>query len=184
MSLSGLARFARLIQPYRLAATARLVVPLIVLGCTSPHHDRNVQVEAVSEEGIAVQTGKITIPVRAFMDVYYPVPFASPPSLKVSDRWGNCKIIIQAANHFRILSFSDSPLTVEWTARGPKGVPPPPAVMAPPIVTPQPVTPTSMQTLAPVPVTRPSPPSMPSQVPGLPAEPEPITSSSPLPAVR
>jgi hypothetical protein len=68
------------------------------------------------------QSGKVCLKRGEVQDVYYPIPYASPPNLELD--WMDadaCEILDQKADHFRIVINKGScPFGVTWKARGVK----------------------------------------------------------------
>jgi hypothetical protein len=93
------------------------------------------------EHGTFTQTGSVGVQKGQEIEVYYPVPFASPPNLQIDDMWNTHVVIEQTATHFRIRN--DTPIrqvfggaSVDWTARGirdPATVPAIPAASVAPV---------------------------------------------------
>lgn len=89
----------------------------ISLGGWRQHEDPNV----------LKQTGSVSIPRGEIREVYYPVPYPSPPNLEIDDSFHHYTILEQKADHFRIRNDNGS-WHVTWTARG---VRVPPAIVTP-----------------------------------------------------
>ena len=84
-----------------------------------------------------VQTRKLVLQPGQELDVYYPVPYASPPNLEIEDTWRSCVVIDQKPDHFRIRSDSRFGQVfgedVKWTARGIRAATPIAVSVQPPI---------------------------------------------------
>ena len=102
-----------------------VVFVAICLGCMSI----GGRTEIVNRDDRASsQTGKANVPGGQQLDVYYPVPYATPPNLEIADEF---VIVEQKADHFRVKNTSTFSRTVNWTARGvPIVIPGQPAVIA------------------------------------------------------
>src|SRR5262249_22617919 len=91
---------------------------------------------ATSSDGCLTQSGSVTIPPGAEQDVYFPIPYASPPNLALGDWPEGCVLIEQKADHFRIRNMHRGGLgaaEVDWTAKGVRGpAPVVPVVFSPP----------------------------------------------------
>jgi hypothetical protein len=162
MPALGLSRFAERMLSRPVGAVAGAAIGLILLGCMSISLDgRPIRIEHFTEDGITCHRGTVHVPANADADVYYPLPFASKPNLELTDPFGNCEIVLQREDCFRVHNTSCISTTAKWKARGPKLAPPEPD--ASPIVGP------------PAPVDAP-PPECPSEpIPPLPAKPVPTT---------
>ena len=98
------------------------LVVLIFLGCMSLSFGERAP-EAAPDCSPLVQKGEVTVPVGAEQDVYYPIPYASPPNLTIHEPFLDCVIVDQKPDHFRIRNERKGILlggcpAVEWTARG------------------------------------------------------------------
>jgi len=71
-------------------------------------------------DGVLEQEGVVTVPRGVAQDVYYPVPYISPPNLTVDSPFQNCVVISQKADHFRVQNASgnSTPLDAHWRAKG------------------------------------------------------------------
>jgi hypothetical protein len=146
--LDSLSR-ALLSRPAGVAAGS--VTLLILLGCMSiTLGGRTVSYENVTAEGITTFEGEAHVAGNSCQDVYYPAPFAGRPNLDVTDAWGDCAVIDQRNDFFRLQNTSAFARTARWKARGVRATPAPPPVLAP--------------------APDPAPPA-----PGLPPEPAPVT---------
>jgi hypothetical protein len=92
---------------------AGLVLLAIILGCMSGHtewiHD---------EDGAFAQSGSVSIPANHEQDVYYPVPYHSPPNLTLEDTWNGCVVRGQWPDHFRVKNSGLFSSELTWKARG------------------------------------------------------------------
>jgi hypothetical protein len=134
-----------------LAAVTLLV---ILLGCMSISIGKFGSSPPPEDDGMLCQGGEVELALAAERDVYYPVPYPSPPHLDISDPFGKCELVEQKPDHFRVRStFEKSalggPFTLKWKAKGLKMPPPAP----PPGPAPLPA--------EPVPVDHPEPPGKP-----------------------
>jgi len=120
----------------------------IVLGCMSLSIGERHEVVA-SEDGISSQSGEVKVPGGQELDVYYPVPFASPPNLTVTSTWDDAVMVDQQADHFRVKNPGAFSERMRWEARGLKARPP--AVVVPVPAT-SPATPSSPPTAPPMPI--------------------------------
>jgi hypothetical protein len=70
-----------------------------------------------------IQEGKVMVPLNADREVFYPIPFASPPNLVLEGNadWNIVKLKAQKADHFIIrqdaVPFGRTP-EVRWRAEG------------------------------------------------------------------
>jgi hypothetical protein len=118
----------------------------LFLGCMSLSiGDRN------NDADVLDQSGKVCLKRGEVQDVYYPIPYASPPNLEVD--WMDadaCEILEQRADHFRIvMKAGTSPFGVKWKARGVKA----------PVVVPAAASPCPPPTEAPPPAALPAEPA-------------------------
>jgi hypothetical protein len=90
----------------------------IVLGCM------NIQLgggTVATEDALTFsQRGSISASAGQEVDVYYPVPYASPPNLVIEDFTHNYSIIDQKSDHFRVRNNGLFAPSCDWTARGVK----------------------------------------------------------------
>jgi hypothetical protein len=156
------------------ARAACCLAASVACGCMTPGQAHKDAAADNTDPTISVQSGTISVPAGVFLDVYYSTPFASAPTLKLTEHWGRCLIVVQTPNHFRVLNSSDKDVTARWQAQGVKAL-----AASAPAIRPAPV-------IAPVRLAQPVP--VPSQTPpgvaGLPAEPEPILSPPPTTPAR
>jgi hypothetical protein len=123
-----LARHGLLLR--RLAGIASALAWLaIILGCMSLSiGDRTV----LPDDRLSyAQEGSVRVEIGQELDVYYPVPYASPPNLEIKGP-GSYTIVDQQADHFRVRAKVEGNTIgwegFDWTARGVRVVLPPPAV--------------------------------------------------------
>ena len=178
MFLPRLTRPALRFSVARFLQSTSLLVPAVTIGCMTPSHPpRPAVVESASADVEAAQSGKVVVAAHTFLDVYYPIPYATKPTLVVPDHWGNCVVVIQTPTRFRVLNNSGSELTAEWKARGPKAPVQPAVLLQPQVRTPAPTayppTPASYQPPPSPAAPRVAAPQSPGD--GLPTEPVPIT---------
>jgi hypothetical protein len=69
-------------------------------------------------ESAAHQHGATIVLANDEQDVYYPVPFVSPPNLQVKSAFDDCSIIEQKPDHFRLKNPNMFSREVVWEARG------------------------------------------------------------------
>jgi hypothetical protein len=129
----------------------------MILGCMSfTFGGRQELVGQFDDPSCFRQGGRLTIQAGHEIDVYYAIPYQSPPNLVLDDesagpRLKSCEIREQFPDHFRVRNPGIFPVEVAWTARGMRSMPaPPPTVPAPAILETSP------------------PPQMPMPVPGHP----------------
>src|SRR4051794_15850307 len=89
-----------------------LLALILGFGCGS------IQVSAPPTEDATRQRGKAVVPAGEELDVYYPVPFNSPPNLLVQSTFNDCSIIEQKPDHFRVKNNNPFSREVTWDARG------------------------------------------------------------------
>src|SRR5262249_41121120 len=116
-------------------AVAAGLVLLIILGCGlsiggAPHpgptrrHPSFVANPLADADRVFRQEGKVELHAGEERDVYYPVPYVSPPHLELTETGlitGRCEIVAQQPTHFRVRNTSASNQTAQWKARGVKG---------------------------------------------------------------
>ncbi len=88
--------------------TAFLLLPTLI-GCA---------VVPTTTEDFSRQRGKVAVPPGEELDVYYPVPFASPPNLRTETTFSDCSVIEQKPDHFRIKNPNVFSRDLTWEARG------------------------------------------------------------------
>jgi hypothetical protein len=150
---------------FRLAVcrAACCLAAAVACGCMTPGQPHKDAAADNSDPTISVQSGAISVPAGVFLDVYYTTPFATAPTLKLTEHWGRCMVVAQTPNHFRILNSSDKDVTAKWQAQGPKAL----ASAAPPVRPTPAVSPVKLSQPVPAPAQAPA-------VGGLPPEPEPV----------
>jgi hypothetical protein len=132
-------------------AVAASIMLAIIMGCMSLSMSIGCK---TGPDGTTCQEGKVSVEDGQELDVYYPIPYASPPNLEISGDSESYQIIEQKADHFRIRNQCvNRRYQWNWKARGskcppgaaptvivtppsPPPVPPPPG--GPPIPLPQP----------------------------------------------
>jgi hypothetical protein len=131
---SRLAPFTAVVFSPRVAAVTALATVLIVLGCMC----LNFTCET-NADGTVTQENHIDVPPNMEIEVFYAVPYASPPNLSIDEVHGDCTVTEQKENHFRVRNRNVATArTVNWTARGMPAAatqiirPAPPAVGGPP----------------------------------------------------
>ena len=102
-----------------IAASALAILLVIFLGCVSINIGWPLGESGT--EDVLVQKGTLH-PSDFDQDVFYPIPYASPPNLTIDEPFHRDVLIVeQEADHFRVRYTKDKPLAifgVEWTARG------------------------------------------------------------------
>jgi hypothetical protein len=103
----------------------------IILGCMSLSIGERT---TLPDDRLAyTQEGSVRVEIGQELDVYYPVPYASPPNLEFKGP-GSYTIVDQQADHFRVRAKVESNsigwVACDWTARGVRAVLPPPPVPA------------------------------------------------------
>jgi len=109
------------------AATFLLAV---VLGCMNISFEGRRHIVNNDDQTYS-QTGEMEVPPGQELEVFYPIPFASPPNLVIASSFSQCQMIEQRPDRFRVKNPTGLPHEVTWTARGMKG-PPPGLVVLPP----------------------------------------------------
>src|ERR1700677_3056545 len=86
-----------------------------------------------------IERGVVTLQPAQELDVFYPVPFVSPPNLQVESEFASQTFVVleQKADHFRVRNESSFgfPIKLTWNARGVRQKP---AAAAPPGIAPGP----------------------------------------------
>jgi hypothetical protein len=130
-----------------LARLVVLLLPTVTTGCICLAFGGREQRD--SEEPFT-QNGKVMVQQGQELDVYYPVPYASPPNLQIDDTLNVHVIVDQQADHFRLRNAGFAKASawpgVEWTARGMRAPTPSPATPAPTAAPAQLSPPTATQT--------------------------------------
>jgi hypothetical protein len=114
--------FSRLVATLcsrRGGAVAAVLLLLIVLGCISIGSSSDGD-HSASTDGTCRQQGSLKIEGGEEREVFYPVPYVTPPYLEL-DHTDVCRLVAQHATHFRIHNTDHFQRTVEWKARGVKG---------------------------------------------------------------
>ena len=113
------------------AAAGCAVFIAFALGCMSIQlGGRNEVIQ--TDEVTGLQTGRVDVPPGATQEIYYPVPYQSPPNLTVETFWQDCLIVEQKADHFKLKNPSGMAREVTWKARGLKMATSQPIVTQPP----------------------------------------------------
>ncbi|HEY7157155.1 MAG TPA: hypothetical protein VH575_24590, partial [Gemmataceae bacterium] len=95
-------RLGRVLLSRSVGALAGVVIVLIILGCMSLSFG-GLSIGCKTEpDGTVCQEGKVNLHQGQELDVYYPVPYTSPPNLELSGDADKCEIVEQKADHFRI----------------------------------------------------------------------------------
>ncbi len=104
------------------ACLAAVLLGLTILGCMNfAPFPSQVEIKTTADTpGMLAQDGKIPERPGKEQIVYYPVPYASPPNLTLTDNAKDCDIVEQKENYFRIrfLASAKPQQEVTWTARG------------------------------------------------------------------
>ena len=137
---------------------AALFLLLVIQGCLCLSIG-NRELERL-EDGSFAQEGSVKLRPGCILDVYYPIPFASPPCLTIEGGRLEYDLLEQHADHFRIRSHPAGdcvflrPPEFSWRARGVRATLVP--VPAPPLPTqaPSAIGPPQLLPPAPVPVTK------------------------------
>jgi len=92
---------------------------VIILGCM------NIQLggrTVLQEDSLTLtQQGSIAASSGQEVDVFYPVPYASPPNLVLEDFTHNYTVVDQKPDRFRLRNNGPFTPTCEWTAHGVRG---------------------------------------------------------------
>ena len=135
---------ARLSPRPRLATLAAgVLLCVVVLGCMSISFGGKNLCCTDPQEPFE-QKGEVCLDAQGEIDVYYPLPYVSPPNLTVEAESHKVVVLEQKPDHFRVGGFGK----LTWVARGvrvgPTVVvpvapsPPPPALAGPPPPVPPP----------------------------------------------
>jgi len=89
----------------------------ICLGCMSLNFGGRTEV-MTREDGPGPQGGKVRLACGEELDVYYPLPYVSPPNLETERSSDDVRVVEQRADHFRIQNTSLFSRELTWTARG------------------------------------------------------------------
>ncbi len=82
---------------------------------------------STTQNGTLSHEGTVNIPPDTTVEIVYPAPFATPPTLTIYAWHSDWEVKEQNEKSFRIRNKSQSkPRSVEWKARGVRVVPPPP----------------------------------------------------------
>jgi hypothetical protein len=121
---------------------AAIIIVVIFAGCMSlqlggTHEDvvasaPEMPVSTLPGDGVLEQAGTETVGEgHGVLDVYYPIPYISPPHLSVSSTFDEVKLIEQRRDHFRVRNTGAFARKFDWKATGVKlllaAPPPPPA---------------------------------------------------------
>jgi hypothetical protein len=135
-----------LLASRRAGIVSAIVVVVIFAGCMSLQfggvdtHEEIVtppaetQVSYLPGDGMLEQAGDDTVAGgHSLLDVYYPMPYVSPPHLTVSSPLDEVKVIDQRRDRFRVKNTGLFARRFHWTANGVKvSLNAPPVVLAPP----------------------------------------------------
>ncbi|HEY7428396.1 MAG TPA: hypothetical protein VH682_29455 [Gemmataceae bacterium] len=150
---TGRIRLGRVILSRPVGALAGAATVLIILGCMSLSFG-GLSIGCKTEpDGTVCQEGKVSMHQGQELDVYYPVPYTSPPNLVLNGDADKCEIVEQKADHFRIRCKDPYDATPHWQARGLRC---PPAAITPTVIVnppvPPPVPPPTNNSPVPLPV--------------------------------
>ncbi len=131
------ARSVPRLAPRRAALAAGVLLCLVVLGCMSISFGGKNYCCTDPQEPLE-QKGELCLEAQGEIDVYYPLPYASPPNLTVDGPLHRAVILEQKPDHFRVAGSGK----LKWVARGVRASPPvvvpvapsppPPALAGPP----------------------------------------------------
>jgi hypothetical protein len=119
-----------------LAAAMTLAIVLGSIGCMG--------LDTSGRNATQASEGTVTVPPSSTVEVVYPAPFASPPTLTIYAWHADWKIVDQNEKSFKISNKNASkPRSVEWKARGLRVMQNPPKaetrVISTPLTTGQPI---------------------------------------------
>jgi hypothetical protein len=150
-SSSGRHGHSGLLAQRLVTAGAALICLVVFLGCMSLNF--GTRTEVIQHDDVSyMQTGTATVPGGQEVEVYYPVPYASPPNLVLSSDWDQCVVVQQKQDHFRVKNNRVFATECKWTARGLKVPPPVAPGLGPPVIVPPPVPPPAGLPAEPIPV--------------------------------
>jgi hypothetical protein len=155
----GRRRTVRLLLSRPVGALAAAVLVLIILGCMSLSFG-GLSIGCRSEpDGTLCQEGDVKLLAGQDQEIFYPIPYVSPPNLELSGDVDHCEIIEQKPDHFRIRNPKGATSCPHWRARGLRASVPPPAVFvtAPPAASSGPPTEVPPPTSTPLPPPKPLP---------------------------
>jgi hypothetical protein len=119
---------------------AGLTLLVIALGCMSFSIERPEHVTYVGRDAVLEQKGDVTVHSGEIVDVYYPIPYGSPPNLTIDDSFHHYEVIDQKPGFFRLRNKGGGWPSVKWVARGIRApVQSPPALVpeeTPPVIVP------------------------------------------------
>jgi hypothetical protein len=101
----------------KVTALAAVLVTLVILGCMCLNFGGGGSYS--HDDPVLAQEGSVNVPPNAQLDVFYPIPYGPVPNLNIDDCHGDCSIVEQKENHFRV--FNKNPTktqAVEWKAKG------------------------------------------------------------------
>jgi len=124
-------RFGALVFSRTAGVLAGVLLIVIILGCMSIQIGGKSFHNGLTQDGLFLQEGETTVAAGAEQDVYYSVPFASPPNLELCGLLNDCVLVEQHADHFRVRNPGHFSRDVDWKAKGVKAAPP--SCMAPPL---------------------------------------------------
>jgi hypothetical protein len=117
-------------------ATAGVLTALTFLGCMSISIGKFGSTCTV--DGLVEHGGETEVQAGAEQDVYYPIPYATIPNLKLTGTHSSAFVLVeQREDHFRVKNTSSCCQEVGWKSRGLRAspcAPAPAATPAPPLV--------------------------------------------------
>jgi hypothetical protein len=152
-------RAARMLLSRPVGALAGATFVLIILGCMSLSFG-GLSIGCRSEpDGTLCQEGDLKLLAGQDQEIFYPIPYVSPPNLELSGDVDHCEIVEQKPDHFRIRNPKGATSCPHWRARGLRAAPTPPAVFvtAPPAASYGPPTDVPPPTSTPLPAPKPLP---------------------------
>jgi hypothetical protein len=112
------ARISNILFSPQVAALAAVMVTLVILGCMCLSFGGGGTTTITHEDPTLPQEGSVKVPANSQLDVFYPVPYGAVPNLTIEDSHGDCLIVEQKENHFRIHNKALAAVSVEWKAKG------------------------------------------------------------------
>jgi hypothetical protein len=113
-----ISRKERLITLIAAAIVAALVSVVLIFGFRAFQGNAAYGPEILEHNQLLKQQGKAAVAGEKPIDVYYPIPYASPPNLTVQG--DQIEIVEQKADHFQLKKKDSSPgaIEVQWLAQG------------------------------------------------------------------
>jgi hypothetical protein len=111
-----------MLLPRALVGLGGLLFVGFSVSCMNLNFGGKTEVVAPSDSHSAegLQRGKVFVPIGQEVNLYYPVPYVSPPNLEFEDADANRRlhIVDQKPDHVRVKNLSNAPVEVPWKARG------------------------------------------------------------------